>query len=81
MKDPKENCWLRGTLYKRRPRRQRGVRTSAWNKSQVNSKGVAMPDGIEDFNWQSSPIKNDGTGTVANRSGGVRIVRIPYWDE
>ena len=47
----------------------------------VDSKSIVMPDGIEDFDWQRKPIENDGTGTVTNRSGGARVVKIPNWDE
>jgi len=73
---------IRGTYYKRKPRRQRGRRTSRWNDEQVGPRSIAFPDGIEDFDWQAGqPIENDGTGTVTNRSGGGRVVNIPDWDK
>ncbi|MCP4898900.1 MAG: hypothetical protein GY906_18160 [bacterium] len=73
---------IRGTYYKRKPRRKRGVRTSKENSDRVGARSVALPDGIEDFDWEpGQPIENDGTGTVTNRSGGGRVVNIPDWDK
>jgi len=71
---------IRGYYYKRRPLRGKS-RTSKENHDAVGPRQVALPDGVEDFDWTPGPIENDGTGTVKNRSGGVRVVKIPEWDK
>lgn len=70
----------RGRIYRPRPKRQKRV-ASRETIRKTGPQNIALPDGMEDFDWQpGQPIENDGTGTVANRSRRRRVVRIPDWD-